>query len=369
MRLGAPALLLNRRARRAGGTRTGGARTRAGGGMPDSRAERCCCTFVDTAGTTTTLQRTTYTSSGMFNTSRTVYELVQPTGNTEVKNVGVDPRTWTVTLDGRKHLLVVDEEMRRSVLDMCGGWWSTQLMFKSMGVDGDTVALDSLDFGAVAGVPEATPEERKSALIQRFKGSGPYRQYGMQLGDDDCAAFVGDADVVRAAMQTPGCRPEDEVWKMGGPFQFAGASLRADRTLVLEMAHMNGCVIQHATAALRDDREIARAAVKSAPRALKWLGPETRSDVDFLVEHFVQPGHLREIGKFGEPHALSVDLLLQHAPRHALDEVSRSNDWPAELCDGLAKAMGPSEPKCTTVTWEGAWKAPKFVGGSPKHPT
>ena len=333
----------------------------------NSRAERC--TFVDTAGTTTTLQRTTYTSSGMFNTSRTVYELVQPTGNTEVKNVGVDPRTWTVTLDGQKHLLVVDEAMRRSVLDMCGGWWSTQLRFKSMGVDGDTVALDSLDFGAVAGVPEATPEERKSALIQRFKGSGPYRQYGMQLGDDDCAAFVGDADVVRAAMQTPGCRPEDEVWKMGGPFQFAGASLRADRTLVLEMAHMNGCVIQHATAALRDDREIARAAVKSAPRALKWLGPETRSDVDFLVEHFVQPGHLREIGKFGEPHALSVDLLLQHAPRHALDEVSRNNDWPAELCDGLAKAMGPSEPKCTTVTWEGAWKAPKFVGGSPKHPT
>ena len=281
-----------------------------GGAVRPAPTEPGTCTFVDTAGTSVTLRRITTTwNGGMFNNSRTFFELVRPAGNFELASsaVAFDPRTWTVTLDGRQHLLAVDEQMRRSVLETIGGEFPPW-------------DLDSLDFGAVAGVPAATPA-RKKATIARFEtwGGGRYK-YGMQLGDADCAAFIDDADVVRAAMRAPVHDNEDS--KQGGPFRFAGAGLCADRAFVLEMASLNGCVLQHAAPGLRDDAEIARAAVASAPRALQWLGPTARADVVFLLEAFVRPGHLREIGKFGEPALLSAEQLLRHAPRASLSEVS-----------------------------------------------
>jgi len=283
--------------------------------------------------------------------STTVYELVQPNGSKEV-SVSMDPRTWTVYIGGIKYLLAVDEDMRRSVLENIGLYF-------------DRNDLDSLDFGAAAGIPAATPA-RKQALMARFKTDT--RKSGMQLGGEECAAFLGDADVVRAAMQTPGCHPEDEIWKAGGPFKFADESLRADCSFVLEMARLNGCVLQHADPALRDDREIATAAVTSAPRALQWLGPKARTDVSFLMEHFVKRGRLREIGKFGDPHLLSLEQVLEHAPRDTLDEVTRYNEWPLEMCTGVAKAMGTYvEPTRRVVC--GEWVSPHLAGGCPNHVT
>lgn len=58
----------------------------------------------------------------------------------------------------------------------------------------------------------------------------------------------------------------------GDPLKYASAALRAalrdNRELVLELCQMNGIVLQYASDALRGDREVVMAAVKTSKKAL-----------------------------------------------------------------------------------------------------
>jgi len=108
--------------------------------------------------------------------------------------------------------------------------------------------------GALRFADESLKADRE-VVLTAVQGSRP-----TFLVKDFAKLLTSEKDLMVAAVGSP----------RGLGLQFADASLRADRELVLQAVREDGLNLQHATEALRADKEVVLAAVGQTPAALRF---------------------------------------------------------------------------------------------------